>query len=157
MNTILNSSVHHQFLVTAMLSSQSFQQSDNLTVSLLHPITLRDLTLDYDVTTHSNSTTEYEKVTQQNATRVVYLSGGSKTLLTTLIVSASVLTTAGNFIILVAFATNRKLLKKSYNVLVLNLCIADYLVGTLDLPFQVMFTCDSVSRWMCLIIIVRVW
>jgi len=42
----------------------------------------------------------------------------------------------GNLIILVIFATNRKMLDKNFNVLILNLTIADLAVGVLDLPWK---------------------
>jgi len=49
----------------------------------------------------------------------------------------SLLAGVGNFTILILFATNRKMLDNNFNVLILNLTIADLAVGVLDLPWQV--------------------
>ena len=52
-------------------------------------------------------------------------------------VLTSLLATLGNAAILVAFRSNPRLLDKSFNVLILNLCVADLAVGALDVPWQV--------------------
>lgn len=49
----------------------------------------------------------------------------------------SALAGGGNLAIVLTFATHRKLLKKNFNVLILNLAIADLAVGFLDLPWIV--------------------
>ena len=43
----------------------------------------------------------------------------------------------GNFVTLSAFVVERKLLRKNFNLLILNLTVADLFVAVLDIPFQV--------------------
>jgi len=42
----------------------------------------------------------------------------------------------GNFTILAMFATNRKMLEKNFNLLILNLTFVDLAVGVLDIPWK---------------------
>ena len=52
-------------------------------------------------------------------------------------VTTGVVAGFGNITVLMTFATKRKLLKKNFNVLILNLALVDLAVGIFDLPFQV--------------------
>ena len=49
----------------------------------------------------------------------------------------SLLASVGNAAILIAFRANPRLLDKSFNVLILNLTVADLAVGLLDVPWKV--------------------
>ena len=63
----------------------------------------------------------------------------SATFVVTAIVAAF-----GNISVLMTFATKRKLLKKNFNVLILNLALVDLIVGVFDLPLQVRYLHSSI-------------
>lgn len=93
----------------------------NMTTPLADVMT-SNVVSDYDVT---------ESTTTNATTNPIWTSGRFVTIWYSV---TSALAGFGNLVILLTFASYRKLLDKNFNVLILNLAVADFAVGAFDMP-----------------------
>jgi len=100
-----------------------------------------------------NSTTELnlnicntsEDILPQQSLAVFSSSSAPVLLLSVLFGLTAVLGFVGNALTLLAFVTERKLLRKNFNLLLINLTVADLFVSVFDLPFQVIY--NQLGYW----------
>src|SRR6218665_223932 len=95
---------------------------------------------DYDL--DCCNTSENATTTLVNAAKSMEVSTYIATVCFALI---AVLAFIGNSVTLLAFVVERKLLRKNFNLLVLNLTLADMCLAVLDIPFQVVL--NQLGYW----------